>query len=111
MLRRRTLSRRRPRSSSRRLRWLVGVCLCLIGLLYYKPVRSYVETHGELARRSAEVRALARENRALGRRVELAESGATLVRTARRLGLVRPGERLFIVKGIAELRSARGAGR
>ena len=34
------------------------------------------------------------------------ERGATLVRGARRLGLVKPGEHLFIVQGIQEWRRA-----
>ena len=33
-------------------------------------------------------------------------SGKTLVRGARRVGLVKPGERLFIVRGIPEWRRA-----
>lgn len=83
--------------------------LCLVGFLYYRPVRAYLETGRAVAERRAEVRALEAERRALQRRLALEESGATLLRAARRLGLVRPGERLFIVKGIQAWRRVRAA--
>ena len=42
----------------------------------------------------------------LEERLSEIQRGATLVRGARRLGLVKPGEHLFIVQGIAEWRRA-----
>ena len=79
----------------------------LAAVLYYRPVHSYLETKDALARRSAEVQRLEAEKRSLDRRLSVTSSGATLVRRARRIGLVKPGERLFIVKGIAAWRKAR----
>lgn len=73
----------------------------LIGLLYARPLRSYVETKHDLARRAAEVRSLKAERRALEHRLAEESTGEALTRQARRLGLVRPGEKLFIVKGIS----------
>jgi cell division protein FtsB len=82
------------------MRWLVlGVAL-FIGFLYYRPLSSYLETRQELERRAAEVRELKDERLALARRLAGAEDAAAVERHARRLGLVRPGEKLFIVKGI-----------
>lgn len=81
----------------------------LIAFLYYRPVRAYLEIQSELARQRAEVRALRAKKEVLAERVSLIESEATLVRGARRLGLVKPGERLFIVKGIDAWRRAHAA--
>ena len=92
-----------------RARWLVLLALALIAFLYYKPLRSYVTRRAELAQRNAEVRALRVQKSALQRRVALADSGADVLRQARRLGLVKPGERLFIVKGIGAWRRAQAA--
>ncbi len=53
------------------------------------------------------MRSLAAQKRLLERRLVLETSDAALVREARRrLGYVRPGERLFIVKGIDRWRRA-----
>ncbi|PWU17526.1 MAG: hypothetical protein C5B48_15850 [Candidatus Rokuibacteriota bacterium] len=99
-----------PRRPSRRGRWrlvlLVGA-LGLLAALYYRPVHSYLRTQSALSERSAEVRSLDAEKRSLEQRLAVGASGTTLVRRARRLGLVEPGERLFIVKGIAAWRRAR----
>ena len=92
---------RRPR---RLLRWLALGALALIGLLYYQPLRSYLETRAEVAERAAEVRSLREERNALRRKLAESSSAAAFQHQARRLGLVRPGERLFIVKGIATWR-------
>ncbi len=81
----------------------------LVIFLYYRPLRTYLHTRDTLASRSAEVRALATEKQALERRLAASASGAALVREARRLGLVKPGERLFIVRGISQWRRLRRA--
>jgi cell division protein FtsB len=93
------------RSRLRIVLLVAGVVLA--GLLYYHPVHSYLKTRDALAGKRAEVRALAAENQTLTGRLALAGSVTTLVRRARRLGLVKPGERLFIVKGIATWRQTR----
>jgi cell division protein FtsB len=85
------------------------VALFLIGLIgyaYYHPLRSWIETRHELSSRRAEVSQLSAENRALKRRVEASTSVDALAREARRLGFVRPGEHLFIVKGIQAWKKA-----
>jgi cell division protein FtsB len=90
---------------------LAIVAACLIAFLYYRPVRAYVDTRAALAKRKAEVRALAETKRRLEERLALNESGATLLRAARRIALVKPGERLVIVKGIPAWRRAHAASR
>jgi cell division protein FtsB len=80
--------------------------LVLIGLLSYGPLQRFVETRGELASRSAEVAELRAERNRLEARLERTTSLEALRREARRIGLVEPDERLFIVKGIAQWRRA-----
>ena len=107
--------RRRPARRMLLRRWLAVATLALIGFLYYQPVRSYFETRESLAQRLDEVRVLERQRHALERRLARSTSDAALGRAARRLGFVKPGERLVIVKGIpawrrAQARIARDAG-
>jgi cell division protein FtsB len=84
--------------------------LVLVGFLYYRPLTSYVETRRDVGRRHGEVVELRAERARLERRLAKSTSVAALRREARRIGYVRPGERLFIVKGIPEWRRARAAG-
>jgi cell division protein FtsB len=95
------VARRRPARRSNLLRWLAVGAIVLVGLLYARPLRSYVSTKHDLARRLADVKALETQKRELKRRLADASTPEALERQARRLGLVRPGERLFIVKGIS----------
>ena len=81
-------------------RWLGVGALCLVGLLYYRPLHTYVDTRHTLVERSGQVQNLRAEKRQLERKLADTASDSALVREARRLGLVKPGERLFIVKGI-----------
>ena len=74
--------------------------IVLIGFLYWKPMHTYLHTKHELQQRRDEVSALQREQATLQKRIAEGASSSQLVREARRLGLVKPGERLFIVKGI-----------
>lgn len=82
------------------MRWLAVGAIVLVGLLYARPLRSYLGTKHELSQRTADVRALKAEKRELQHRLAEANTPEALQEEARRLGLVRPGERLFIVKGI-----------
>jgi hypothetical protein len=94
--------RRRPRSL---VRWIVVGGLFLAALAYYKPARTYVETRGTVAEREAQVERLRRQHHRLERLVAASTTEAELSREARRLGFVKPGERLFIVKGIDRWRT------
>ncbi len=86
------------------MRWLALGTLAVVALLYYRPLKSYVETRSALENRATEVRSLRAERDALARRLADSDTPEALARRARRLGLVKPGERLFIVKGIDEWR-------
>lgn len=98
-------SRRRASRPPRRVpivRWAALATLAFVALLYYRPLKSYVETRGALEARQAEVRKLRAKRDELARLLEEADTPEALARRARKLGLVKPGERLFIVTGIEE---------
>jgi type II secretory pathway component PulJ len=74
--------------------------VALVAFLYWKPLHSYASTKSELQVRRAQVAALEAEKAKLERKIALAGTSAELIRQARLLGDVKPGERLFIVRGI-----------
>jgi septum formation initiator len=88
------------------MRWAALAVAVLLALLYYRPVRTYMHTRHTVQERTAEVTALEVHKQQLQERLSEIERGATLVRGARRLGLVKPGEHLYIVQGIQEWRRA-----
>jgi cell division protein FtsB len=92
--------RKRPTRSTIVLRWLALGAVALIAFLYYRPLHTYFSTRSALAQRSAEVSHLQAQHRELVGRLARSTSADALEREARRLGLIKPGERLFIVKGI-----------
>jgi hypothetical protein len=98
--------RRRASRSSILLRRLAVAALVLIAFLYARPLRTYLHTRDTLAGRREQVRGLEVQKHELERRLTASSRTASLVLEARRLALVKPGERLFIVKGIAAWRRA-----
>ena len=106
--RRRAQKRRaRAQRTTVLLRWCVACGVALLAFLYYQPVSSYLETRAALGEREAEVLQLRDEKARLERRLADSATVAALAREARGMNLVRPGERLFIVKGVREWRRAR----
>lgn len=91
-----------------RLLWVVAV-LGVAGYLYYRPLASYFETRGDLAARRAEVDTLRVARDQLELRLVNSTSLEATEREARRIGYVKPGEQLFVVKGIPRWRQARSA--
>jgi len=77
-----------------------------VAFLYYQPLATYMRTRSTLNERSAEVRELRAERARLQARLARSSTLDALAREARRMNLVRPGERLFIVKGVQEWRRA-----
>ena len=78
-------------------------CSASSGSSTYRPIASYLETRNELDERRAEVATLRAERARADGRLERATSLDELARDARRIGYVKPGEQLFVVKGIAGL--------
>lgn len=95
------------RRSRRRLRlvWLLALVV-LASYLYYRPLASYVETRRDLSARQAEVATLRAVETSLAQRLAASTSLEATRREARRIGWVRPGEQLFVVKGIPAWRKA-----
>jgi cell division protein FtsB len=98
--------RTRPQRSTILLRWCILATAALVGVLYYQPLSSYVETRSALEERETEVAQLRAERNRLQQRLADSSTLEALSREARRMSLVRPGERLYIVKGIDEWRRA-----
>jgi cell division protein FtsB len=101
----------RPRSRPKALpggapgiRWdrvsRVALLVVLVGIvgLYVGPARSYWSTLQEAKHRRAEVAHLKRENAKLRAKRAALRSTAALEREARRLGMVRSGERAYVIK-------------
>ena len=82
------------------LRWLGLAVLVAVVVGYIQPIRSYQARRAEVSRQEDRITELVREGRTLERRLAKTQSDTFVVREARRLGLVRPGEKLFIVKGV-----------
>jgi cell division protein FtsB len=80
--------------------------LVLIAVLYWKPLHTYMHTKAQLQHREAQVATLKKQKVQLQQRINSIADGDTLVSEARRLGLVKPNERLFIVRGIAAWRKS-----
>ncbi|HEY0415917.1 MAG TPA: septum formation initiator family protein [Gaiellaceae bacterium] len=78
--------------------------LALVAFLYWKPTHTYLRTKHDLESTRGQVAALRAEKARLEQRIALASTDPELVREGRLLGLVRPGERLFIVRGVAAWR-------
>ena len=93
----RSRRRRRPSRSTLALRWLAVVALAAIATAYVQPVRAYLGAREEARRQRAAVAALEREQESLAARIAVARTNEFVEREARKLMLVRPGERLFIV--------------
>lgn len=74
--------------------------------LYSRPLASYLEARTELAERRAEIETLRATRAGLELRLTNATSLEATEREARRIGYVRPGEQLFVVKGIPDWRRA-----
>jgi cell division protein FtsB len=88
------------------LRWCVLATAIFVAFLYYRPLSSYLETRATLNARQAEVRTLRAHRVRLQARLAESSTVEALSREARRMSLVRPGERLFVVKGIDEWKRA-----
>jgi len=98
----------RPLVRRRRLRLLWAIVILGVAVyLYYRPLASYLETRNHLATERAEVETLRIARAELELRLVNSTSIEATEREARRIGYVKPGEQLFVVKGIPAWRQAR----
>ncbi len=80
----------------------IALLLVLLGViaLYVNPLRSWWSTKQESAQRQSEVAKLERENERLRERRAALKDPRQLEDEARRLGMVKPGERAFVIEGL-----------
>ena len=101
-------STRSPARPAPQIRWdrvgRVALLLVLFGVmvLYVNPLRSYWTTRGESQARSAEVQRLEADNARLRARRDALKDPASIEAEARRLGMLRPGERAYVVEGLPQ---------
>ena len=97
--------KRRVRARSRgRVRWdrlgrlaLLGVLVVILGL-YISPAKHWVEQSSTSKAQKQELQTLNQENAALKRRLRGLRDPATLENEARRLGMVKEGERSYVIQ-------------
>jgi cell division protein FtsB len=99
----RVAPRGRARSTGSGIRWervsrvaLLGV-LCVIVLLYVPPVTHWFQQSSTASRGRAQVQQLEQERTRLRARLRELTGPGALERAARRLGMVNPGERPYVV--------------
>jgi cell division protein FtsB len=74
--------------------------LAAILALYVSPARQWLRQSHTAAGDRAELRALERQNGQLRERIHRLRQPRTLEREARRLGMVRKGERAFVIENL-----------
>ena len=83
--------------------------LVAIAVAYVHPLREWRAARADVAERRAEVDRLERANEQLEEQLAQAGTNDFVEREARRLGLVKPGERLFVVTGLDEWKKRNGS--
>ena len=81
-------------------RWALVAVLAFVVYLYIGPAATWVSTYREAGRKRAEVAALKAENRRLRERRRELRDPEALEREARRLGMVRAGEKSYVIEGL-----------
>ena len=81
-------------------RWALLFVLALVIYLYIGPARTWISTWQEARQKRGEVAALRAENERLRARRDDLKRASALEREARRLGMVKAGERAYIVEGL-----------
>ena len=76
------------------------MALGLVLLLYVKPATRYFEAWQLSRDTQAEVRELRADNKALHARSRELKRSSRVELEARRLGMARPGERVYVVRGL-----------
>jgi cell division protein FtsB len=80
-------------------RWaLIGV-FAFVLILYVGPAARWVSTYRQAKQKRAEVASLQAENRSLRNQQAALQGASSLERQARRLGMVRAGEKLYVISG------------
>jgi cell division protein FtsB len=81
-------------------RWALLFVLALVLYLYIGPLRTWVSTWQEAKQKRQEVATLRAQNQQLRAHQDSLQRSSALEREARRLGMVKAGERAYIVEGL-----------
>jgi len=81
-------------------RFALMAVLFVILLLYVSPAKHWIQQSRTAGEQRSELSELTRENRQLRRRIHALRSPGALEREARRLGMVRDGERSFVIQNL-----------
>ena len=79
-------------------RWALICVFAFVLYLYIGPARTWVTTYGEAKRKREEVAQVRAENERLRARKEQLQRPGAVELEARRLGMVKGGEKLYVVK-------------
>jgi cell division protein FtsB len=74
--------------------------LVVIVLSYASPARQWIKQSGTASHQKQELRDLSDENRHLKQRLRALRDPGALEREARRLGMVRVGERSYVIENL-----------
>jgi len=83
-------------------RWALIAVLGFVLYLYIGPAASWVSTYHEAKKKRAEVAALKAQNQRLRERRKELRDPASLEREARRLGMVKAGEKSYVIEGLPQ---------
>ncbi len=81
-------------------RWALIVVLGFVVYLYIGPAASWVSAYKEAKRKRSDVAALRAENERLRERRRDLKDPASLEREARRLGMVKAGEKSYVIQDL-----------
>lgn len=79
---------------------LLVVVLAVVAGLYIQQGLAYLNVRNQAGQQKAIVARLSHENAKLAREARALNDPATIVRDARALGMVKPGERPYVVTGL-----------
>jgi len=81
-------------------RFALLTTLVVILLLYLSPAKHWIQQSRTAGAQHEELRALVEENKELKRRVRSLRDPGALEREARNLGMVRQGERAYVIENL-----------
>jgi cell division protein FtsB len=76
------------------------VVLLVVAGLYVEHALAYLQTRQAASRQAAIASKLTKQNATLARQAKALNDNATIERDARALGMVKPGERPYVVTGL-----------
>jgi cell division protein FtsB len=78
------------------------VVLVIVAGVYLQDALSYLHVSSQAGKQAAIVRKLRKENAALTRQQKSLNDPATIVRDARALGMIKQGERPYVITGLPD---------